>query len=44
MGGGMNVMSRLMGNDATHPPIAIVYAAKLPDTGDVTGAVVLACN
>ena len=43
MGGGMNVMSRLMGNDATHPPIAIVSAAKLPNTGDVTGAVVLAC-
>ncbi|WP_284504372.1 MULTISPECIES: hypothetical protein [unclassified Caballeronia] len=44
MGGGMNVMSRLMGNNATHPLIAIVSAAKLPNTGDVTGAVVLACN
>lgn len=44
MGGGMNVMAQMIGADAAHPMLGILYAAKLPNTGDVNGAVVLACN
>ena len=44
MGGGMNVMTQVVGADAAHPLLGILYAAKLPNTGDVNGAVVLACN
>lgn len=44
MGGGLATMAEPMGNDASKPFIAIAYGAKLPNTGDISGVVVLSCQ
>ncbi|WP_310633910.1 hypothetical protein [Paraburkholderia sp.] len=44
MGSGANLMVEPMGNDAAHPLVAVAYAGKLTNTGDVNGLVVLSCN
>ncbi|MCX4177832.1 MULTISPECIES: hypothetical protein [Paraburkholderia] len=43
-GGGVTVMTRLMGTDTTKPLIAVAYGAKLANTGDINGLVVLTCQ
>ncbi|EUC12597.1 hypothetical protein [Paraburkholderia hospita] len=44
MGGGVTTASQPMGNDITKPLLAVAYGAHLPNTGDVNGLVVLACQ
>jgi hypothetical protein len=44
LGGGMNTMAEPMGNDPTKPFIALAYGAKLTNTGDISGLVVLSCQ
>jgi hypothetical protein len=44
IGGGVALLARPMGTDATKPLIAVAYGAKLPNTGDINGLVVLSCQ
>lgn len=44
LGGGLTTMAEPMGNDASKPFIAIAYGAKVPNTGDISGMVVLSCQ
>ncbi|MEX3931277.1 hypothetical protein AB4Y32_05560 [Paraburkholderia phymatum] len=44
MGGGVALMTRLMGNDSAKPLVAVAYGAKLTNTGDINGLVVLSCQ
>lgn len=44
IGGGLATMAEPMGNDASKPYIAIAYGAKVPNTGDISGMVVLSCQ
>lgn len=43
-GGGVSVITRLMGTDTTKPLVAVAYGAKLANTGDINGLVVLSCQ
>jgi hypothetical protein len=43
-GGGIATMAEPMGNDASKPFIALAYGVNLPNTGDVSGVVVLSCQ
>lgn len=42
-GGGNTFVSRVMGNDATKPVIAVSYGTHATSTGDINGLVVLTC-
>ena len=44
IGGGIALLARPMGTDATKPLIAVAYGAKLANTGDINGLVVLSCQ
>ncbi|QCP55153.1 hypothetical protein FAZ95_38960 [Trinickia violacea] len=43
-GGGLSFLVRTMGSDSTKPLVAIAYGARLPNTGDINGLVVLSCH
>ncbi|MGZ2749901.1 hypothetical protein [Burkholderia stagnalis] len=43
-GGGTSFLARTMGSDSSKPLVAIAYGAKLPNTGDINGLVVLSCH
>jgi hypothetical protein len=43
LGGGVSI-TRAMGSDVSKPLIAVAYGAKLANTGDVNGLVVLSCQ
>lgn len=44
MGGGVTLVTQLMGNDATKPLVAVAYGAHLANTGEINGLVVLSCQ
>jgi hypothetical protein len=44
LGGGMSTLAEPMGNDPTKPFIALAYGAKVTNTGDINGIVVLSCQ
>lgn len=44
MGGGVTMVTQVMGNDATKPLVAVAYGAHLANTGEINGLVVLSCQ
>lgn len=43
-GSGVTLLTRVMGTNAAKPLVAVAYGAKLTNTGDINGLVVLQCQ